>query len=366
MAETEAGRQAEGLWGVRAGKDVAHFVTDPGGFSDAPQSDFDAASYMGGGPAWQNFQWGEGRADAWREALGKGAQGAYSGFTDTMTAQAAWQGRQEQLADLLNKAARGEVLSAAEIQMKQALERALASQQSMAAQATGANRALAQRTAAMNTAQLQQGAAAETGMLRAREQAQAQALLAQTMQGARAEDLAAAKQYQDLLTYYTSQGMNLEQAQLAANMAYENIRSGQAQTATQVQGNVALANQQAAQASQGGMMSAGGSILGTLVTKSDRRAKEQIRPAGREVDAFLKALHAESWEYKDKADGAGRHYGFMAQDAERSRLGKSLVIDTPRGKMVDLKRTAMLSLAASQRLDERLRTLEKKLGTRAA
>ena len=54
----------------------------------------------------------------------------------------------------------------------------------------------------------------------------------------------------------------------------------------------------------------------------------------------------------------GRQYGVMAQDLERSPVGRSMVIDTPAGKVVDTNKAAMASLAANARLNERLERME--------
>lgn len=57
-------------------------------------------------------------------------------------------------------------------------------------------------------------------------------------------------------------------------------------------------------------------------------------------------------------DPDGRQYGVMAQDLERSPVGRSMVIDTPEGKVVDTNKAAMASLAANARLNERVEELE--------
>lgn len=58
-------------------------------------------------------------------------------------------------------------------------------------------------------------------------------------------------------------------------------------------------------------------------------------------------------------DPDGRQYGVMAQDLERSPVGRSMVVDTPEGKVVDTNKAAMASLAANARLNERVEELER-------
>lgn len=74
--------------------------------------------------------------------------------------------------------AMGQAPSAAQMQMQQGLEAAIAGQRSQVASARGLNPALAQKYAAQGIAQAQQGAIASAGQLRAQEQAQAQQLFA--------------------------------------------------------------------------------------------------------------------------------------------------------------------------------------------
>jgi hypothetical protein len=82
-----------------------------------------------------------------------------------------------------------------------------------------------------------------------------------------------------------------------------------------------------------------------LITKiSDRRAKTKIRKESTgDLDDFLSALESYNYEYKDKADGEGRRSGPMAQELERSLIGRSTVRTDEKGrKGVD---TAALTLA---------------------
>lgn len=95
---------------------------------------------------------------------------------------------------------------------------------------------------------------------------------------------------------------------------------------------------------------------------SDRRAKEDIAPADRDMDEFLQHLQAQRWKYKDPDRfGDGERVGVMAQELERSRLGRQLVSEDDDGtKLVnyDSRRFSPLVLAALAHLHDRIEDLE--------
>ena len=85
---------------------------------------------------------------------------------------------------------------------------------------------------------------------------------------------------------------------------------------------------------------------------SDRRSKKNIRD-------FADKLEAKTFEYKDPEPGMeGRMPGVMAQDMEKSKLGKSAIIETQRGKAIDIKKGLSLALASIAELKEELATLK--------
>ena len=81
---------------------------------------------------------------------------------------------------------------------------------------------------------------------------------------------------------------------------------------------------------------------------------------------FLDALKPNSFEYKDKfkknpMGGEDRYLGVMAQDLEKAGpVGKSMVKDTPMGKLVDYGKGFGAVLAAQAHLNQRLKALESK------
>jgi hypothetical protein len=99
---------------------------------------------------------------------------------------------------------------------------------------------------------------------------------------------------------------------------------------------------------------------------SDERAKTGIEPGTKPLRSLLDQIGPHEYSYKDPADGAGRYVGPMAQELERTELGRSAIIETPRGKMVDFNaigggpgRLPGVLLAAASDLHARLKKLEK-------
>lgn len=77
---------------------------------------------------------------------------------------------------------------------------------------------------------------------------------------------------------------------------------------------------------------------------------------------FLAGIKPEMYNYKNPQHGAGTYISPMAQDLEKTELGKSMVINTPEGKMVDYSRAAGTLMAAQANLHKRLAELESKKG----
>ena len=107
-----------------------------------------------------------------------------------------------------------------------------------------------------------------------------------------------------------------------------------------------------------------------LVKKKTKRKKavkyEKGEPKDFSPQKFLDALKPNSYEYKDKFKknslaGEGRFLGVMAQDLEKAGpVGKSMVEDTPMGKLVNYGKGFGAVLAAQAHLNQRLKALESK------
>src|ERR1044071_1213193 len=91
-----------------------------------------------------------------------------------------------------------------------------------------------------------------------------------------------------------------------------------------------------------------GGVIGGLATAgaalSDKRAKTDIKKdSAKDQAAFLDALEEVSYRYKDPSDGRSEEHGILAQDLEKSKIGRSVVRVGPDGrKRVD---TAALTMA---------------------
>lgn len=248
-----------------------------------------------------------------------------------------------QLLQQLRQQALGQGPSLAEAQLKSVTTRNLAQQLAAAASMRGRNPAAAQRQALQQQGAAGRDLANASGQARLQEAQGAQQLLLQ--QQAQADALAQQS---------GQQGYERAVAPQQALQDYELARFG---------ADVNKTNQikQQQNAILGGVLGAAGQGVGSLL--SDKSEKKNIKNASKDVDNFLEALSAKSYEYKDAAKpGAaeGKRYGVMAQDLEKSSAGKSIVKDTAQGKMVDTNQGFGLIVAAQKELHERLKALEGK------
>ncbi len=125
-----------------------------------------------------------------------------------------------------------------------------------------------------------------------------------------------------------------------------------------------LAAQQAANQTRAGFF---GSLAGAgaLLARSDKENKKEIKPgnATDAIDQFMNALKSYTYEYKEgqkKEEGTpkGEVTSVMAQDLEKSDIGKQMVIDTPDGKMVNYAQGMAPLFAAIAELNKRTKKLE--------
>ena len=110
------------------------------------------------------------------------------------------------------------------------------------------------------------------------------------------------------------------------------------------------------------------SVMGGMASSffSDERLKYGVDDiTDEEVDEFLSALAPKSYEYTeeaiDKGAPTGRKSGVMAQDMQKSKLGKQLVKETPEGDLkVDSNMALSALMAAGANANKRLKALENK------
>lgn len=234
--------------------------------------------------------------------------------------------------------------SVAELQMNRGLEQNRASLVSQAASNRGVSSGLNARNLVRAQAGVNQQAVADTGMLRAQEQQAATGQLAGLLGQTRTQDLASQQQADTLALQYMQLGLSADQAQFLAQQELEKVKTGQATSQAEVG-----AKQQAA------IIGAGGQAAAALL--SDETQKTNIEGGEKDVASFLKSLSSKKYDYKDTSlsgTAEGKRYGIIAQDLEKSDMGKSLVKDTPHGKMVDVNQSVGALLAAVSHLNKRL------------
>lgn len=93
---------------------------------------------------------------------------------------------------------------------------------------------------------------------------------------------------------------------------------------------------------------------------SDERAKKNIESGDSATEDMLSNLASAIFEYKNKNNGEGRQLGVMAQDLEKSKLGKEMVDEEDGTKYIDFKKGLSSILSAQANLHKRLSQLEGK------
>lgn len=267
------------------------------------------------------------------------------------------EGQQQQAADMMSAAAQGQSPSAAEAMlaggaadMQQRLRNALAS--SAASQrglGFGARQAAAQQAAAQAAGQMGSQTATQAAQLRANEMAQARQALAQQLAQMRGQDiqgLQLGQQHNELLAAQNRAALEAAIAQAQVNQARH-------------QGDLAAGGDFLS-----GIMGGASGLLGGISTLiSDERAKESIEDIDDEkMRALLGALKAKRYDYRSPRDGGKRNVGIVAQDLERSELGRDIVreVDHPDGrrKALDVRRALSAALASAAHLHGRVAALE--------
>ena len=132
-----------------------------------------------------------------------------------------------------------------------------------------------------------------------------------------------------------------------------------------------LAQQQASAANApqkpsqfGQLLQTAAAVAPVVAAFSDKNLKKNIKKAKdkdlmnpKEIDGFLNDLYAYQYNYKDSNHGAGKQVGVMAQDLEKTQLGKQMVEDTPQGKQINAAKGLGLAMASQARLNQRLNSI---------
>lgn len=110
------------------------------------------------------------------------------------------------------------------------------------------------------------------------------------------------------------------------------------------------------------MMGLIGSLGGAAILASDENLKHKVRGADEAIKETLDELKPYYWEYKNPTFGTGEYVGVMAQDLEKTPVGKLVVFDTPEGKMINTQKLVPMMMAALASQQKRINELEAKLG----
>lgn len=272
--------------------------------------------------------------------------------------------QQQAFIQQLQAQARGQGPSIAQQQLRSATDRNL-SQQLAAQAAGGGNPALAQRQAALQGGAAAAGLAQQSGIQRLQEQQGAQQLLGGQLGQAQSFELQAQAQQDALVQNFLNAGLTLDQAQFAANQELARLQTERdlgfaglksQEDIAQIQADVARRGQD--QQLIGSFIGAGGAGIAAMF--SDRRLKKDIKRSKEDLDEFMDALRSYRFKYKNQSHGKGEHAGVMAQDVEKSSVGKDMVLETPVGKALDMRKGFSALMAGQARLNERLRELEGK------
>lgn len=154
--------------------------------------------------------------------------------------------------------------------------------------------------------------------------------------------------------------------------AADQLIAQQAAAARGVSVQANIANQQSQMMQRGqtlGLLGNLGAAGALMYAGSDENMKEEIKPskgdANKLIESFMDAMKSYNYKYKEEAQGAagkknpeGEVTSVMAQDLEKSELGKKMVQDTPNGKIVDYAQGMAPLFAAIAELNQRTKKLE--------
>jgi hypothetical protein len=147
-----------------------------------------------------------------------------------------------------------------------------------------------------------------------------------------------------------------------AKLAEQDANVNQLSNAVMGAGNQEIGRQQAEGQAQGSRYDRFGktlSAVGTAMAASDERSKKNIHDTQGEASDLIDHLKGKLYEYKDNSNGEGVHVGIMAQDLEKSPLGRSMVFEENGMKKVDFGKGFGAVLAAVTEINDRLKDLEK-------
>lgn len=125
-----------------------------------------------------------------------------------------------------------------------------------------------------------------------------------------------------------------------------------------------MQRQQAEGQAEGQRMDRFGKVMsgaGTAaVAMSDKNEKANIKDSDGKALDLVDHLKGKLYEYKDSSNGEGVHVGIMAQDLEKSPLGRSMVFEENGAKKVDFAKGFGAVLAALTEINDKVKLIEGK------
>lgn len=151
----------------------------------------------------------------------------------------------------------------------------------------------------------------------------------------------------------------LYQQQFQNQMAKATGLTNQLQNQASGMYNQANRQAQAAQAQAAGNRELLGAGIKAYAA-SDKKAKENVRDAKNDdIKDMLDKLKPKKFDYKMEHGGVRNNTGVMAQDLEKSDLGRDMVEEINGTKMVDKEKMLMNAMASLASLNDRINDLEK-------
>ena len=120
-----------------------------------------------------------------------------------------------------------------------------------------------------------------------------------------------------------------------------------------------LAQQQMQAQAANNMVGGAATIIGGAAAASDINVKENFSDPAPAIEEFLQSAEPSEYNYKPDSPFASehRHVSPMAQGLEQSKIGRSMVVDTPAGKMVDYGKSFGALLGSLSHLNKKLNTV---------
>lgn len=318
-------------------------------------SDFNTTGYWFGGAsqnpeAFQNGSMGRDEHQI-RQNLADGMSTAGARQAPQMdpSQQAQFRAMQMQQAQQLQGIASGQQQGAGELAVQRQVANAQAAQQAQARMARGGNAGMANLQASRQQAGIGLAGAGQAQQAALSDQQAAQGQLMGTLNNGRQGDLSMASGNANL---QQQNNQLMDQTQLGYNNQLNQLDANELNAQTSMY-NGAQQNKGAF----GGLVSG----VGAAMMMSDERSKTDIADGGDAIDEMLSKLVAKTYKYKDETKyGKGSRAGIMVQDLEKSKYGKAITAEIPGTGMkgFDVAKAVSAALAATARLDSRLRKME--------